>query len=138
VLDTRVVTLLRRVLYLDALRGAVTGVVMVAAPRFLMETLLGQPAYPDYALVRLAGVAAFALALVMVLVAHRAEDLWWWSWAFVVLELGTAAVATLHAAIGMPAGAASWPWWVTGVASWIIAGALLWGIGRAGTERPPL
>jgi hypothetical protein len=129
--------LLRRVLYLDALASALGSVVLIAIPRFLLVDLLDQPPYPDYAPLRLLGVAGFALALVMVLVAQRIEDLWWWSWALVVLEGGAAAVKTLHAAFGLPLDAAAWPWWAWALASWAFAFAFLWGIARAGTERPP-
>jgi hypothetical protein len=130
------VAVLRRVLYLDALVSAVTGLALAAAPAWVFETLLGQPRTTDVAIHRLAGVASFTLALLMVLVGHRVEELWWWCWAFVVLEVGAAAVATLHAAFGLPAGAAAWPWWALGIGSWAFAGAFLWGIARAGAEAP--
>jgi len=128
---------LRRVLYLDALVSAVVGLALAAAPAWVFETLLGQPRAADYAVHRLAGVASLTLALLMVLVGHRVEGLWWWCWAFVVLEVGAAAVATLHAALGLPVGAAAWPWWALGIGSWAFAGAFLWGIARAGAETPP-
>jgi len=82
-------------------------------------------------------VASLTLALLMVLVGHRVEELWWWCWAFVVLEVGAAAVATLHAALGLPVGASAWPWWALGIGSWAFAGAFLLGIARAGAETPP-
>jgi hypothetical protein len=129
--------LLRRALYLKALESAVAGLALVAVPRFLLVTLSGQPEYPDYAIVRLLGVADVAFALVIVLVAQRIEDLWWWSWAFVVLVGGQAVVVTLHAAFGLPSGAAAWPWLAWGALQWIFAFAFLWGIARAGTEAPP-
>lgn len=125
---------LRRVLYLHALVSAVVGLPLVGAPAWVFVTLLGQPRAADVAIHRLAGVASFTLALLMVLVGHRVEELWWWCWAFVVLEMGAAAVATLHAAFGLPAGAAAWPWWALGIGSWAFAGAFLWGIARAGNE----
>lgn len=128
--------LLRRVLYLDALLSAAGGVALVAVPRFLLETVFDQPPPTDLAWLRLTGVAGFTLALLMVLVGHRVEELWWWCWAFVVLQAGTAAVATLHAAFGLSEGAAGWPWWVLGVGSWAFAGAFLWGIARAGVDAP--
>jgi hypothetical protein len=131
------VRLLRRVLYLDALVTSVVGLALIAAPAWAFETLLGQPAALDTAIHRLAGVASFTLALLMVLVAHRVEELWWWCWAFVVLEVGAAAVATLHAAFGLPEGAEAWPWWAVGILSWAFAGAFLWGIARAGAEASP-
>jgi hypothetical protein len=131
------VAVLRRVLYLDALVSAVVGLGLIAAPVWVFETLLGQPPALDVAIHRLAGVASITLALLMVLVAHRVEELWWWSWAFVGLEVGAAAVGTLHAAFGLPGGAAAWPWWTLGVLSWAFAGAFLWGIARAGGEAAP-
>jgi hypothetical protein len=131
------VAVLRRVLYLDALVSVVVGLALAAAPAWTFETLLGQPRTADVAIHRLAGVASFTLALLMVLVGHRVEELWWWCWAFVVLEVGAAAVATLHAAFGLPSDAAAWPWWALGVGSWAFAGAFLWGIARAASEAPP-
>jgi hypothetical protein len=131
------VAVLRRTLYLDALLTAVGAVALLAVPRFVVVTLLDQPEPPDFAWHRLTAVAGLGLALVMVLVGHRVEELWWWCWAFVVVEVGSAAVATLHAAFGVPGGAASWPWWAIAGISWLFAGAFLWGIARAGVERPP-
>lgn len=133
-LHTLVVELLRRVLYLKALDSFLGGLGLVLAPRFLLITVLGQPEYPDYALVRLLGVADVALALVIVLVAQRVQELWWWSWAFVVLTGGTAAVITLHVAFGLPEGASPWMWVVLAAFSWAIAFGLLWGLARAATE----
>jgi asparagine N-glycosylation enzyme membrane subunit Stt3 len=132
------VTILRRVLYLDALLSAFGGILLAVAPGFLMETLLGQPRGPDDEVLRLFGIALFTLALFMVLVGHRIENLWWWSWAFVVLKAGSALVALLNAALGVPSGAPRWPWWVLGVISLGFAAAYVWGLGRAGLERPPL
>jgi len=131
------VAILRRVLYLDALVSAMVGLALVAAPAWVFETVLGQPRAADYAVHRLAGMASFTLALLMVLVGHRVEELWWWCWAFVVLEVGAAVVTTLHAAFELPAGAAAWPWWALGIGSWAFAGAFLWGIARAGNEATP-
>lgn len=135
-LHTSGMSLLRRVLTFDALLSMLVGVSLVAVPRFVLVTLLGQPEPSDQALIRLLGVALVVLALLMVLIAHRIEELWWWCWAFVVLEAGIAAVATLHAAFGVPSDAEAWPWWVLGLASWALAFAFLWGIARAGTEAP--
>jgi hypothetical protein len=128
--------ILRRVLYLDALLTALASVAVLVAPRFVTVTLFGQPEYPDYAPLRLLGVAGVTLAVLMVLVGNRVEQLWWWCWAFVILEGGSATVKTLHAAFGVPPGAAAWAWWAWGLASWAFAFAFLWGIARAGTEAP--
>jgi hypothetical protein len=134
VLHTSGMSLLRRALTFDALLSVLVGVALVAVPRFVLVTVLGQPEPSDQALIRLLGVAYVVLAMLMVLIAHRIEALWWWCWAFVVLEAGAAAVATLHAAFGLSPGSAAWPWWALGLVSWAFAFAFLWGIARAGTE----
>ena len=67
------------------------------APGWLLETVAGQPPLIDDAGFCALGVIAITLALLMVLVAQRLEDVWWWAWAFVVLEAGTATVFFLHA-----------------------------------------
>jgi hypothetical protein len=54
----------------------------------------------------------------MVLVAQRAEQLWWWSWAFTLVTVGSAAVAVLHAAFGIASGQSRAAWWA-------LAGVLL-------------
>jgi hypothetical protein len=130
------VALLRRTLYLDALLTGLGSVVLVAIPGVMLRAL-GQPELVDVVWLRLLGVAGFVLALVMVLIGNRLEELWWWSWAFVALEGGAAAVKTLHAAFGLPSGAAAWPWWIWALASWGFAFAFLWGLARAGVEKPP-
>lgn len=129
--------LLRRALYLKALESALGGLALVIVPRFLLVSVLGQPEYRDYAFVRMLGVADLSLALVITLVAHRLEELWWWSWAFLVLAAGTAAVVTLHAAFGLPEEASPWMWWALGLFDWAIAAGVLWGIARTGEEAPP-
>jgi hypothetical protein len=131
------VALLRRALYLSALLWALSGIALLAFPGFLLTTLLDQPAPSDDAWLRLFGVVAFVLALLMVLVGHRVDQLWWWCWAFVILEVGGAAVATLHFVFALPDGAAPWPWWLMAGVFWAFAGAFLWGIARAGVEAPP-
>lgn len=130
--------ILRRVLYLDALLSALLGLGLAAAPGFLLVTVFGQPRYPDDALARILGISLFAVALMMVLVAQRIEDLWWWSWAFVIQGVGVAAVATVHALFGVAEGAASWPWWVLAAVVWALVFGYLWGLARAGVERPPV
>jgi hypothetical protein len=129
-------TALRRVLYLDALLTALSSISVLVAPGWLLD-VLGQPPIGDEAWLRLLGVAGFVLALLMVLVAHRAEELWWWCWAFVIVEVGSAAVASLHLLLGLPDGTAAWPWWGLAGISWLFAGGFLWGIARAGTEAAP-
>ncbi|MGH2682632.1 MAG: hypothetical protein ACRDIX_05310 [Actinomycetota bacterium] len=129
---------LRRVLYLQAGVSAALGIPLVVAPRLVLVNLLQQPAYPDYSWARITGIGAFAMALLMVLVAHHAEQTWWWSWAFVVLRAGEGLVATLNALFGLPDGAAAWPWWAFAGLSWAFVAGLVYGLARAGVERPPV
>jgi hypothetical protein len=132
-----VVDSLRRVLYLTALIWGVAGLMMTALPRFLLVTVMGQPVYEDYAWVRIGGIDALALALLAVLVAHHLDQAWWWTWAFVLVAAGEAWIFTLNALIGAPPGAAVWPWWLFAGGQWALAAGLVWGLARAGAERPP-
>jgi hypothetical protein len=133
----RVVDTLRRVLYVTALIWGLAGIVMTAVPRFLLVTVLSQPVYEEYAWVRIGGIDAIALALLAILVAHHLDRAWWWTWAFVIVAAGEAIVFTLHALIGAPPGASVWPWWLFAGGQWALASALVWGLARAGAERPP-
>jgi hypothetical protein len=131
------VSLLKRILYLDALTNAVLGVALIAAPRLLLVDLFGQPAYPDYAFVRVFGAAAIALALFQVLIAQRVRDHYWWCWPFVLFEGARAAILTLHVLFGLPEGADPFMWWLGAGVRWAVAFGLLLGIGRAAGEAPP-
>lgn len=130
-------SLLKRVLYLDALTNAVLGVALIAAPRLLLVDLFDQPLYPDYAFVRVFGVAALTLALLEALIAQRVEDHYWWCWTFVLFEGARAAVLTLHVLFGLPEGASPFMWWLGAGVRWSVAFGLLLGIGRAAGEAPP-
>ena len=85
-------TFLRRILKLQA--DAVGDLRLGArdSARLAGRDVAGQPPLEDLAWLRALGVMAIVLALLMVLVAQRLEDVWWWSWAFVLLEAGTATV----------------------------------------------
>ncbi|MEX1046738.1 MAG: hypothetical protein WD757_03935 [Actinomycetota bacterium] len=128
--------LLRRILYLEAAIWVVAGVALAAVPESLMN-LLDQAAYPEHAWLRVAGIQAITLAMLMVLVAQKIDDHWWWSWAFV---FGTGALATFFlfkAAFGIGSGASSGaPSWAIGTVSALLTAALLAGLGRAGRENP--
>lgn len=130
--------LLRRVLYWQAALWAATAGALVSVPGWLIERLLDQPPLGEDAWLRATGVTAFVLALVMVLVANRLEDVWWWAWAFVILEAGTAAIFLLNALAGPAEDAAAWPWWVLGVVNALVGAVELAALARAGTERPVL
>jgi hypothetical protein len=130
------VTLLRRLLKINAALWVIWSLAIGLAPRVVFETLLDQPVLTDYVLVRASAVMGIVLALVMVLVAQRIEDVWWWSWAFAILEVGVATVFAINAMFGVPEGAAAWPWWILAGVSAVVGAGLLAGLGIAGQEKP--
>jgi len=130
------VKLLRRVLYWQAALWAATAVALVAVPGWLVERVLDQPPLGEDAWLRITGVTAFALAMLMVLVANRLDDVWWWAWAFVILEAGTAAVFVLNALAGLAEGVAAWPWWVLGAVNALVGAVELAALARTGVEKP--
>jgi hypothetical protein len=125
---------LRRTLYLGAAATAVFGLALAVAPHWSIVTVGKQPPYPDYAGARMLGVGAFASALLMTMVANHLEDNWWWSWAFVVQSCGIALVAVARAV----AGGATSAWWGVFAATAIFTLALVAGLAKTGTERPPV
>jgi hypothetical protein len=130
------VKLLRRLLKVQAAAWLVWSVAVGLLPRWVLEDLFGQPILAEYVWVRVAAVMGIVLALLMVLVAQRIDDLWWWSWAFAVLEVGTATVFAVNAAFGVPEGAEAWPFWALAVVNGGFGGALLVGMGIGGQEKP--
>jgi hypothetical protein len=113
------------------------GLVLAVAPGWLVEVLLDQPSVGEDAWLRAAGVMAVALAAQMVLVGHRIEELWWWSWTFVFLEIGTALVFVLNATIGLREDAAVWGWWTLALVNVSLAAGEAAALAKAGTERSP-
>jgi len=116
--------------------NAVVGLALLLVPKFVTMTVFAQAPYTEYAWVRIAGIEAFGLALLQVLVAQRAAEVWWWSWAFVVVEGLVAVVAALNAIFGLGSGSSSILWWLIAVVNGVLTAGLLWGIGRTGQERP--
>ena len=55
--------------------------------------------------------------------ARRADEVWWWAWAFAVLSAGLATLCIGTAAFGITAGSAPWPWWALGLGH-LVFGAL--------------
>jgi hypothetical protein len=128
---------LRRSLYLGAASISVTGLFLLIAPRFFLVDVLRQFAQRDYVGPRLAGVGALVGAMLMVLIAHKIEDLWWWSWAFAIGAAGYAAISLLRAILG-PSGASVVPWWLLALGSLSFGVSLVWGLYLAAREHPPL
>ena len=130
-------SLLRRVLILEAAVLALAGGGMVIAPKFLTNTLFNMVLLPEYAWVRLGGIAAITLAMFSVLMARKIEELWWWSWGLV---LGTGAVAILclvKAGFGIGSGSPRVFWAVLGLGALAFTAGLMWGIAKASRETPP-
>ena len=131
-------TLLRRVIAWQAVLWGIAGLALALAPGTLVEGLLDQTPAIESSWLRALGVAAIVLAAQMVLVGRKLEELWWWSWSFVILEAATAIAFVLNAAFGVPEGAASWPWWLIGVVNGGLAGLEIAALAKAGMERPPV
>jgi hypothetical protein len=122
---------------LQALVWAACGIAIAVAPRFVLVTVFDLPPLPDQGYVRIAGVFAFSLSLLMVLVARRLETLWWFAWAFVLASAGSGIVAVLNALFGLPDGVSPLLWWVFAALSTAFTVGLLAGLAKTGTERPP-
>jgi len=129
-------TVLRRALGLGATLLLALGVLLVLMPKTIADVTLGQAPVGDDVWIRLTGVACIALALFHVLVNRKLDDLWWWCWAFVLFDGSVAVIAISHAAIGLPAGVAAWPWWISGTAAAAFTALYLVGLAKAGGERP--
>jgi hypothetical protein len=129
-------TLLRRVLYWQAALWTIVAMVEIVAPRWFLESVFRQPPYPDVAYVRSVGVMCVGFALLMVLVAQRLEDVWWWAWAFALTDAALATVCVLNALGGPVEGSATTYWWLLGGGNVVLGSGLLVGMARTGQERP--
>lgn len=129
--------LLRTVLYLDAVVWAVTGVLLALLPVRILEDVFDQTPMSDYVWVRMAAILGIGVAMLMSMVAHRIETLWWFAWAFVLTEGALALLSTLNAAIGLPDGSAATLWWLFAGVSAAFAAAMLAGLAKTGMERQP-
>jgi hypothetical protein len=123
---------------LQAAVWAACGIAIAVAPRFVLVTVFDLPSLPDQGYIRIAGVFAFSLSLLMVLVARRLETLWWFAWAFVLATAGSAIVAASNALFGLPDGVSPLLWWVFAAVSTAFTVGLLAGLAKTGTERPPI
>ena len=128
-------SLLRRTLSVGAVLSLGLSIPLVLVPGTVVETVMGQTP-TDEVWLRLFGTAGIALALFHVLVLRKLDDLWWWTWAFVLFDGLSAVIALLHAAVALPPGSAAWPWWLYGVGSAVFAALYVVGLAKAGQERP--
>jgi len=131
-----VMQILKRTLYIQAAVWAAVGLPLASAPRFVLVTMFSQPGNQQFAWVRLVGLQALGLAMLMVLVGHRVHELWWWSWAFALVTGGMAAVAVLNSAFGLSAHESSVLWWIFSGIGLAFAFGLLYGLLMASQEQP--
>ena len=129
--------LLRRTLYWDAAVSTLLGVVLALVPAWTLRSLFDQPPLTEYAWVRIVGIEAVGLAMLKVLVAHRIEELWWFTWAFVLAGGAVALLCALNAVVGLPAGSPPVLWWVLAGLYALFTVSLVAGLAKTGTERPP-
>jgi hypothetical protein len=129
-------TFLRRSLVAFAVVWAGCGAAIALVPRVVLIDLFDQVAYPDYAYVRVCGVAAIGLAMLAVLVSRSLETVWWWSWVFAITAALVATVTALNALFSVPAESGSLLWWTFAVSNAALAAGLLLGLGRAAQQKP--
>ena len=79
---------------------------------------------------------AVGLAMLMVLIAHRIEDVWWWSWAFALVTTAMAAVTLLNVAFGLGPHQPAGLWWLLSAIFVLFALSLLFGLYAASQEQP--
>jgi len=127
---------LRRTLYLQALVWFVAGAALAIAPETILVHLFDQPHYQEFAWHRLFGIQAVGLALLMVLVAHRIEDLWWWSWSFALVTTAMAGVVVLNTAFALGPRESATLWWIFSGVSVLFAFSLLYGLFASSREQP--
>jgi hypothetical protein len=127
---------LRGILYLQAAVWAIVGVALAVAPRFVLVTMFDQSQHQEFAWMRLVGAQSLGLAMLMVLVGHRVEQLWWWSWAFALVTMLTAVVVLLNAAFGLAPHESGVLWWVFAAVATAFSLCLLYGLYAASKEQP--
>jgi hypothetical protein len=130
------VNALRRTLSLQAAIWGIAGVALALAPHFVLASVFGQPAPNEPAWIRLVGIQAVTVAMLMVLVARRIGDLWWWSWAFALMNTAVAVLVLLNAAFGLDAGESSLLWWLFTAVAVGFDLALLYGLFVASRQNP--
>jgi hypothetical protein len=127
---------LKRALYLQAAVWGMVGLSLAIAPKLLVVNLLGQPPFYDYAWLRILGLQTFGLAMLMVLAAHRIDELWWWAWAFELINVALVVVVVVNTVLGRAADESAGLWWAFSLVSLAAAFGLLYGLFVASRERP--
>jgi hypothetical protein len=130
------VKLLRTVLYVQAAVWTVSGLGLAIAPHYLIHEVFENPFIRDWALIRTLGVVSIGMAMLMVLVAQRIEDVWWWAWAFILTTAGVATICGVHAVLGDLSGRSQLLYWIVATVNVVLTAGLLLGMGRAAQEKP--
>jgi len=129
---------LRRTLYLEAAVSGLFGVALAVAPGFTIHTIFRHPFLAGTTWPRLFGIQSMGLAMMMVLVGHRLEDLWWWSWAFAFTTVAGTVVVILTAAFGLGPFDSAVPWWLLSLTGLGFSAGLLYGLFVVSRQRPLL
>jgi len=130
------VKLLRQQLKGQAALWVIGSVAIASFPTWVLETIAGQPPLVEYVWVRAVGVMGIVLASMMVLVAQRIDELWWWSWVFAILDIGLGTLFAVNALFGLPTSAPAWPFWSLAALNGALGAGLLVGMGFGGQEKP--
>jgi hypothetical protein len=130
------VKLLRNALYLSAATWAGCGIAVTLFPATILVRWFDQPPYPDYAYVRATGIVCAGMALLMVLVAQKLADVWWWAWAFAITAAALATLTAINAIWGLPEGAGALLWWIFAGTNLVLATLILLGMESASHEKP--
>jgi hypothetical protein len=127
---------LRRTLYLQAAVSGLLGLALTVAPGFTAHTILRRGLLFSTTWPRLFGIQSIGLAMLMVLVGHRLEDLWWWTWAFAFVSVAGTVVLILTASFGLGPLDSALPWWLFSLIGTAFSAGLLYGLFVVSRERP--
>lgn len=108
---------------------------LLAAPGTAMDAL-GQ-IVPNLTWIRLVGLQAIMTGLMQVIIGHRVESLWWFSWTFVFGAVASLVVFGAHLISGLGPSESPVPWAVLVLFAAVGVVGLLYGLARAGIEKPP-
>lgn len=126
--------LLQRFLYLSAAAHLAGGVALLVAPGWAMDSL--SQTVPNLTWIRLVGLQAIMTGLMQVIIGHRVETLWWFSWTFVFGAVASLIVFGAHLLTGLAPGEPALPWALLVVFAAVGVVGLLYGLARAGLEKP--
>ena len=92
---------------------------------------------PNLTWIRLVGLQAIMTGLMQVIIGHRVESLWWFSWTFVFGAVASLVVFGAHLLAGLGPSEPALPWAALTIFAAVGVIGLLYGLARAGLEKPP-